>query len=466
MRDVDLKPLQLNLKGELKLGLDAQININFLGIVLLAEGAQVGLAASGEVVLASSNMSLGEEICVDIAAYLYFTLYTQIGPDGWCKRYEKEVFNKDNSILNWGKHLEETGFVEKCTRGSGDYMGTVTDAQTGEPIYHAKVTLYKWQPLLPEETTFTDSDGVFKGTSQNKGKYKLRITAGGYEPYECEVNIIGGSTTQIAPQMMLSRETTDAGLLSGALSGVVTDAMTGRALSGVQVSVYTCALPNVGQRVATATTNSNGMYSVTLNAGVYEVIYTKDEYIPNGAFVTIFGNKPNHNVSLNPENQSAEINNLRAVLHWGPHPQDLDSHLVGPGFHVFYYDKVAANANLDVDDVDGYGPETTTITRNQSGKYSFYVHDYTNRHSYSSSAMSASGAYVDLYNGNQYLYRIQMPTGKAGTVWHVFDYDGDTRYLTLVNSFSYQSDPRFVGSGTIVTRSLTELPPKAYELEQ
>ena len=453
VKDIDVHEPVFKIKGDIKLGIDAQINVNFLGLVLLAEGAQFGLAGSGEASVPITDITTLDAYCLDVTAYVYFTLYTQIGPDGWCKIYETEVLNKDNSIWRKNLHIEDMHIVDECTRDKGKYQGVVTDAQTGQPIYHAKITLYKFLPLLPEETTFTDSDGVFMGTQQSAGKYKMRVTAGGYEPYECEVQIIGGSTTQIEPQMMVARQTTDDGILKGVVSGRVTDAMTGSALSGVQVSVYTCALPHVGQRINTANTNSSGNYSLTLTAGVYEVVYTKEGYIPNGRYVVVVGDRNDINVSLNPENQSAEINNLRAVLHWGSTPRDLDSHLVGPQnggrFHIYFSEKNSLYANLDVDITTGYGPETTTITKS------------------SSSAMSFSGAYIDLYNGNDFLYRIQVPTGQAGTLWHVFDYDGETKQITLVHNFSYQSSPSAVGSsGYSVSRGDNPKDLKPYAMEE
>lgn len=447
---VNANPLSLKLKGQAKLGPDVQLNVNFLGITLLAEGVQTGLAAQAELTLASTNLSLGQ-FCADAKAFLYLTLYTQIGPDDYCRRYEKEVFNDRNSI--WSKpilHIEETGIVSECTRDKGDYAGVVVDAQTGQPIYHAKVMLYKWDAQSPQDTTFTDSSGVFKGVRQSAGRYKLRVIASGYLPYECTVDIIGGNTTQIAPQLMIQRDTPQEGLLRGTVSGYVTDAMTGNRLSGVTVSFYNAHLTNYGSLAGTARTDANGYFSTTLNIGVYDVTFNKSNYIPSGRFLTMIGDTSGFNASMNPENQSPEFNSLRAVLEWGSTPRDLDSHLVGPQdggrFHTYFSNRVEANANLDVDDVDGYGPETTTIVRNQSGTYSFYVHDYTNRMSGNSAAMSYSGAYIKLYNGNDLLYTIQIPTGQGGTLWHVFDYDGDTRRITLVNSFSYESSPSAVGS--------------------
>lgn len=79
------------------------------------------------------------------------------------------------------------------------------------------------------------------------------------------------------------------------------------------------------------------------------------------------GTKSNQDCALIPNLKNGE---MRIVLTWGDYPSDLDSHLVGPSpygsFHVYYddknayYDGVLYN-NLDVDDTDSYGPETTSV---------------------------------------------------------------------------------------------------------
>jgi len=74
------------------------------------------------------------------------------------------------------------------------------------------------------------------------------------------------------------------------------------------------------------------------------------------------------------------IGKARFVLQWGGKPRDLDLHLVGRDFHISYRNmKVSArNAQLDRDDLDGYGPETITLENIiSSQKYVVYVHNYS-----------------------------------------------------------------------------------------
>lgn len=449
--DLDADPLNAKIKGSVKAGFDGRFEFKVLEIDLAAAGIETGAALTGDI--GSGVFAPGNEFCGNVNLYWYFSLYGEIGEDDWGDPFAVDltydVVNENNSPFRKNTHFEETGYVPECTRGKGSYTGTVIDGETGQPIYRAKITLYKLTPALPEDVTFTDIEGAFSGTKQAAGTYTMRVTAGGYQPYECSVDIIGGDTTHITPRLMLSRETTDAGILSGTISGRITDAMTGGALGDVTLSIYSMALPTVGRLVTTVRTDSSGQYTTDLDAGAYEFYLSKDGYISKAFAKVVVGNDSNVNASLNPVSAPEQITSLRTVLHWGAEPRDLDSHLVGPqnggSFHTYYADRVASHANLDVDIVEGFGPETTTIVQHEPGKYSFYVHDYTNRSSYSSSAMSHSGAYVELYNGNNLLYTINIPTGRDGTVWHVFDYDGDTGLIALVNEFSYQESPSAVG---------------------
>jgi len=91
------------------------------------------------------------------------------------------------------------------------------------------------------------------------------------------------------------------------------------------------------------------------------------------------------NFSLSPVIVSPQ--QMRLVLNWGAVPRDLDAHLVTPSiegtnYHVFYAlgsrgrTNAAPYAQLDVDQQNGYGPGTITITRFMPGTYHYYVHKF------------------------------------------------------------------------------------------
>ena len=105
---------------------------------------------------------------------------------------------------------------------------------------------------------------------------------------------------------------------------------------------------------------SNGLLSNTLSAGPYAI----DTQLPQclalgqtGAGITM-------------------------KLTWGAAPGDLDSHLYTPsGAHVYFSNKgkllAEPFANLDVDDLDSFGPEVITLTRLMVGTYKYHVHNYS-----------------------------------------------------------------------------------------
>ena len=103
----------------------------------------------------------------------------------------------------------------------------------------------------------------------------------------------------------------------------------------------------------------------------------------------------------------------RFVLQWADEPQDLDLHLKGPGFHISYRDmKSAANrARLDVDELEGYGPETITLDRIDTRQvYDLSVYNYSNDDDFKGVEL------VYVYAGNSLLKEIRLPVTKKRSV--------------------------------------------------
>ena len=99
-----------------------------------------------------------------------------------------------------------------------------------------------------------------------------------------------------------------------------------------------------------------------------------------------------------------------------------------------------------MDDTSSYGPETTTIyIQNNTGKYRYYVHDYSNAGQGNSKSMSNSGAKVQVYSQDQLMSTYYVPTNVVGTLWSVFEYDSETRRITPLNIMSNHSSAGSVG---------------------
>ena len=88
----------------------------------------------------------------------------------------------------------------------------------------------------------------------------------------------------------------------------------------------------------------------------------------------------------------------------------------------------AGHASLDVDDMDGYGPETTTICPVKQGQYKFYVCDYTNcsQDKENSRQMSDSSATVRVYGRQGLIRTFYVPVNREGVIWEVFEIRGGT----------------------------------------
>ena len=116
-----------------------------------------------------------------------------------------------------------------------------------------------------------------------------------------------------------------------------------------------------------------------------------------------------------------KLDGMRIVLNWGARPVDLDGHLAFPNNHVFFLGKLGGDAQLDVDHVDGYGPETITIMRKHPGeRYVYAVHDFADRGQPDTADLSASEAKVFVYVGQTLIRTYYVPKGRKGNIWTVF----------------------------------------------
>ncbi len=134
--------------------------------------------------------------------------------------------------------------------------------------------------------------------------------------------------------------------------------------------------------------------------------------------------------ALSPVMQN--LDGLRVVLTWGDTPKDLDSHIAYPGSHIYWRSRRGADANLDVDDTNGFGPETVTLERKHQGEtYVYAVHDYTDRNDPSTSALSASQAKVFVYVGESLVRTYYVPQNQPGNLWTVFRITGEGEFQDI-----------------------------------
>lgn len=245
---------------------------------------------------------------------------------------------------------------------------------------------------------------------------EIRITA-----YDCELVFAATADGEIDGDRAASIIPTPVSVAGGnyILTGYVVDAATGNTVSNVNLTVYEAIS---GVKSAESVSESSGKYTIYLDSsGRYYVELDKNGYIQEKVEIYIGENSLTtvKDLTISSVLRTEEI---RIVLTWGSQPSDLDSHLNfqmdnGTTGHVYYnYKSVYSNGNLiaslDVDDLDGYGPETTTIY-NLDGVFDFSVIDYGY-----TGTISSSGAQVKIYQGSALLYTLNVPAGLTNS-WSV-----------------------------------------------
>jgi len=206
------------------------------------------------------------------------------------------------------------------------------------------------------------------------------------------------------------------------LQGRIISVTTGSPVSGVYLRFRSGVNAKDGT-VDYETSAPDGNYTLSLSSGEYtaEVSATgyMTEYFP--IYVSETNEVTSLDFALSPILAEGEI---RIVLEWDANPRDLDSHLEGTSssgssIHTWFSNKIASSGNgkiaeLDLDDTDGFGPETTTIY-DSGGNYDFKVHHFSG-----SGNLSTSGAVVKVYMGGQAEpVRIEVPSTVTGLYWNV-----------------------------------------------
>ncbi len=212
-----------------------------------------------------------------------------------------------------------------------------------------------------------------------------------------------------------------AGGETGTVEGFVVDATTASPLGGVVVRL-------AGDSSVSTTTDAAGYYTLTLPAGLQELILSLSGYHFSNVVVSVVPGETIDGYAVGSPDLIGD--GVRFVLTWGADPADLDSHLLTPGGHHVYYSNASplgAGAMLDWDDTNGHGPETVTITDEQAGTYTYYVHRYSGY-----PELAGCGATVSVYDEDGFLFSRTVPSSGSGDYWVVCTYDGQD--FTTINT--------------------------------
>ena len=376
----------------------------------------------------------------DVTAYLgkCFTVQDEVG--GWFKFTAPVSGSYTFSVK--APDISQSFYI----RISANRTGTISLIKEFRFDQSDEVVTYRLDDVIEGETIYW-----WDAKSSNKGKTFL-------DPFQL----------MVAPVEYISKVE----VKTAVITGTVIDAITGQGIAGVTVSVVdiedtadeqSLLMGTGGIGIGTSAalgavystvTDQYGYYSLLAPIGLQLLHFELPGYISYDQEVNVSSDGGDVPQAILSKELTGD--QYRVVLKWGNTPADLDSHLINENFHVYYAAKTATgyDAMLDLDDTDGVGPETVTFTVENNQTYSYYVKDYTNRDSTSSSALGASGATVMIYHGNSVTEK-HVPKG-VGIYWHVFDLvNGRIQYVDTIGN----TEP--TASGTALSSVVVSATPES-----
>ena len=149
-----------------------------------------------------------------------------------------------------------------------------------------------------------------------------------------------------------------------------------------------------------------------------------------------------------PVAEAPPAGSYRIILSWGDQPRDLDSHISGPDgddgrFHVYYANQSFGEvADLDIDDVTSFGPETITVNPEADGMYRYSVHNYSNQGANGSEGIageieSSIRARVQVYSDQALVREYRAPAATEGNTWRVFEMNVSGGNATFTDRNTY-----------------------------
>ena len=339
----------------------------------------------------------------------------------------------------------------------GIITGTVQDTSHQQGIKDVLVEVIKNSAVVTQDST--DVNGEYSVEVEVDSIYRLQFSHPDYISAFCEnISVNSETIPEIVDNIILVPKGSTTSTDTGSVSGTILNATNYIPVDSLFLQIRSGINAETGPVLKSVATDSLGRYKFSgLEAGNYTIQVSGDGYITIFFTVICIGGQDNsnQNFAITPV---LNANEIRIILTWTESPKDLDAHLTGPRpnggrFHVWYREKVYVDTNasgqvetfaeLDLDDLSSYGPETVTIYDQIDGTYRFSVHDYTNRSSESSTALSNSGAQVRIYKGSGLLETFNVPTNMGGTLWTVFEMNGTN--IVQKQVLSYES------SGSLIT---------------
>lgn len=156
--------------------------------------------------------------------------------------------------------------LEPTYRRACRLAGKVTNAQTGQAVPQARVSILSSDPNL----TFTNSEGHYKTGQPTPGNFVVKVSALGFFDTLLPTTLVNGQLTALdVPLRPLPTYT---------LSGNVIEAFSGRPISDVIIAAESKDFKY------SDTTDANGQFSMLVNKGIYDVYAGRWGYTAGAAF--------------------------------------------------------------------------------------------------------------------------------------------------------------------------------------
>jgi protocatechuate 3,4-dioxygenase beta subunit len=186
---------------------------------------------------------------------------------------QSKIGTAQSVVLSAGETKES---IDAALAGGVTVTGTVTNAQSGEPVSGVEVYVQSTEGG-PGGTATTGTDGSYLVAGLPAGSYTVQFEPTGANDigqyYNGQDDVGKADPVTLAPGAR--KEGIDAELTSGAtVSGTVTDAQSNEPLGGIEVDAYTSACDRTG---GYGITDAEGDYTIQgLPEGTYHVVFNPD----------------------------------------------------------------------------------------------------------------------------------------------------------------------------------------------
>lgn len=353
--------------------------------------------------------------------------------------------------------------------------GTVVD-EADAPVEGAEVAVASGDGALVG-TAVTGADGAWSlpvyGTALDGNVVVALVHAEGFAEGRAtfEINLLSPETRTLRAGPLQTWETTERRLAAirlaadadaATVNGRLLDAATGDPVEGVSLVLQQGWNATIGDpAVADTVTAQGGAFSFEVpTAGVYTVSAAGDDTWGPTRFPALLSGEGGNAVGLIAA--PIGVGQLRAALHWGETPTDLDLHLSAPlaggqagadgtgQYHVWaeeptHPDQAAAEelvAWIERSDADGVGPESIFAEElSPHGEVRLSVYDNDNRSDDANLALAASGATVQVWYGEDYPRYYTIAPNQEATLWRPVEIDVATGTVYAVETYGSGASP-------------------------